>query len=366
MLHRLRDLAARAYRQHLRREIESVPTHVAVIQDGNRRYARERGDDAPQGHRAGADTTERVLDWCADLGVAELTLYAFSTENFERPDEELRPLFDLLEGKLREFADADRVHDQGVRVRAIGDVDRLPERVRDAVDYAERRTADNDQFTLNIALAYGGRTELLDAARGIARDVAAGDLDPEAVDVETVEDRLYDQPLRDVDLIVRAGGDERTSNFLPWHANGNEAAVYFCAPYWPEFSEAEFLRAIRTYQAREASWQRARAERAVALVRAVAEVELAESHAVAARLRDRVPRLDGDLLDAALPGGAGGADDQRDSGDSVDQNDGRDGSADAGAGRDEPADAGAPDDSGDSNNERNESASAERESKLAD
>jgi tritrans,polycis-undecaprenyl-diphosphate synthase [geranylgeranyl-diphosphate specific] len=301
MLDRLRDLTERAYRRHLRREIEDVPAHVAIIQDGNRRYARERGDDAPDGHRAGAATTERVLDWCADLGVAELTLYAFSTENFERPDEELAPLFDLLESKLREFADADRVHEQGVRVRAIGDVDRLPERVRDAVAYAERRTADNDRFTLNVALAYGGRTELLDAARAIARDVDAGALAVDDVDTETVEARLYDRPVRDVDLIVRTGGDERTSNFLPWHANGNEAAVYFCAPYWPEFSEVEFLRAIRTYQAREESWRRAKAERAVALVRAVAEVEIAEAHAVAGRLRDRLP-LDADALAAALPG----------------------------------------------------------------
>ncbi|TKX85936.1 di-trans,poly-cis-decaprenylcistransferase [Halorubrum sp. SS5] len=301
MWQRLRGLAGRAYRRHLRREIDDVPAHVAVIQDGNRRYARERGDDAPDGHRAGADTTERVLDWCADLGVSELTLYAFSTENFERPDEELEPLFDLLEHKLREFADADRVHEQGVRVRAIGDVPRLPPRVRDAVEYAERRTAGNDRFTLNVALAYGGRTELLDAARAIARDVDNGEMAPEDVDVETVEERLYDRPIRDVDLIVRTGGDERTSNFLPWHANGNEAAVYFCAPYWPEFSEADFLRAIRTYESREESWQRARAERAAALVRALAEVEFAEARAAAARLRERVPRLDGsDLSDDAL------------------------------------------------------------------
>ncbi|QWC18380.1 polyprenyl diphosphate synthase [Halorubrum sp. 2020YC2] len=306
MWQRLRGLVGRAYRRHLRREIDDVPDHVAVIQDGNRRYARERGDDAPDGHRAGADTTERVLDWCADLGVSELTLYAFSTENFERPDEELEPLFDLLEGKLREFADADRVHEQGVRVRAIGDVPRLPPRVRDAVEYAERRTAENDRFTLNVALAYGGRTELLDAARAIARDVDAGEMAPEDVDVETVESRLYDRPIRDVDLIVRTGGDERTSNFLPWHANGNEAAVYFCAPYWPEFSEADFLRAIRTYESREESWQRARAERAAALVRALAEVEFAEARSAAVRLRDRVPRLDGTHLSDDALGGAEG------------------------------------------------------------
>ncbi len=299
---RLPGIAERAYLRLLRHEIDDVPTHVAIIQDGNRRYARQRGDDAPAGHRAGADTTERVLDWCADLGVAELTLYAFSTENFERPDDELDPLFDLLRTKLREFADADRVHDQGVRISAIGDVDRLPTRVRDAVAYAERRTADNDRFRLNIALAYGGRNELLSAARGIARDVADGRLDPGDVGVDAVDRRLHGRPVRDVDLIVRTGGDERTSNFLPWHANGNEAAVYFCAPYWPEFSKTDFLRAIRTYQSREHSWRRARTERAVALVHAAAEVELAEAARVAGRLRDRLSDIDGDRLLAAVPG----------------------------------------------------------------
>ena len=302
MLHRLTDLAERAYRRHLRREIDEIPAHVAVIQDGNRRYAREQGYEAPDGHRAGADTTERVLDWCADLGIAELTLYAFSTENFARPADEREALFDLLERKLRDFADADRVHEQGVRVRALGDVERLPERVREAVSYAEQRTADNDQFVLNVALAYGGRTELLDAARGIAADVADGTLDPSAVDVSTVEERLYDRPLRDVDLIIRTGGDERTSNFLPWHANGNEAAVYFCAPYWPEFSEVEFLRAIRTWQAREASWQQARTERAIALIQAVARVEVAEARRVASRLRDQVSGLDTRVLTRASSG----------------------------------------------------------------
>ena len=294
MLTRLRSAVERAYLRYLRRRIETVPTHVAVIQDGNRRYARDRGAAAPDGHRAGADTTERVLDWCADIGVSELTLYAFSTENFARPDAELEPLFDLLEAKLREFADADRVHDQGVQIRALGDIERLPRRVREAVAYAERRTERNDRFTLNVALAYGGRTELLDAARGVARDVADGRLTPDDVDTETVEARLYDRPVRDVDLIVRTGGDERTSNFLPWHANGNEAAVYFCTPYWPEFSEVDFMRAIRTYQSRDESWRRARAERAAALVRAVAEVELTEARRVARRLRERLPRTDGD------------------------------------------------------------------------
>jgi tritrans,polycis-undecaprenyl-diphosphate synthase [geranylgeranyl-diphosphate specific] len=179
-----------AYERMLRRQLEVAPTHVAIIQDGNRRYARERGDDAPDGHREGAKTTERVLEWCEELGIEELTLYAFSTENFDRPDEELDPLFDLLESKLHEFADADRVHENEVCIRAIGDVDRLPGRVQDAVDYAEARTQEYQQFTLNIALAYGGRNELLSAARDVASAVADGELDPADVDVAAIEDRL--------------------------------------------------------------------------------------------------------------------------------------------------------------------------------
>ena len=271
MLQRLRGLARRLYERVLEREVTGVPAHVAVIQDGNRRYAREHGEETTDGHRAGADTTERVLEWCADLGVEELTLYAFSTENFDRPAEEREALFDLITEKLRTFADRPEVHDRGVRIRAIGETDRLPERVREAIEYAESRTADHDAFRLNVALAYGGRAELLGVARDVARAAAAGECDPESVTVETIEDRLTTGPTRDVDLIVRTGGAERTSNFLPWHANGNEAAVYFCAPYWPEFSRIDFLRAIRTYESRRESWRKTRAQRAAALVRAVGD-----------------------------------------------------------------------------------------------
>ncbi|QFU82665.1 polyprenyl diphosphate synthase [Natronorubrum aibiense] len=285
----LRRRVDAAYERVLSREISGAPTHVAVIQDGNRRYARGKGDNAPEGHRAGAKTTERVLEWCQDIGVEELTLYAFSTENFNRPDEENEALFDLLCKKLREFADADRVHDNEVRIRAIGEVDRLPERVQEAVDYAEAQTRGYDQFVLNIALAYGGRSQLLEAINGVATDVEAGELEPDEIDVETIENRLYDQPVRDVDLIIRTGGDERTSNFLPWHANGNEAAVFFCTPYWPEFSKTDFLRGIRTYEHREESWRRTRARRAIALLGAISEPELVEAKSVVERFRDSLP-----------------------------------------------------------------------------
>ena len=300
---RVPRLVERAYERLLRRDIDGTPDHVAVIQDGNRRYARERGDGAADGHREGARTTEQVLRWCQDLGVEELTLYAFSTENFERPPAERDHLFDLIESKLRSFADKEEVHENEVCIRALGEVDRLPERVRDAVAYAEDRTADYDRFRLNVALAYGGRAELLGAARETLQSVAAGDLDPAAVDAAEIERRLYARPVRDVDLIVRTGGDERTSNFLPWHANGNEAAVFFCAPYWPEFSKIDFLRAIRTYESRAASWRHTRRERAAALVRAVAGSSLVETREVIGRLREQLPHAGTDELTAELDHG---------------------------------------------------------------
>ena len=161
--------------------------------------------------------------------------------------------------------------------------------MRDAVDYAERRTRGYDRFVLNIALAYGGRSQLLEAVQGVASDVETGTLEPDTIDVETIEDRLYDQPVRDVDLIIRTGGDERTSNFLPWHANGNEAAVFFCTPYWPEFSKTDFLRGIRTYEHREESWRRTRARRAIALLGAVSDPELVEAKSIVERFRDSLP-----------------------------------------------------------------------------
>ena len=303
---RVPRLVERAYERLLQRDIDGAPNHVAVIQDGNRRYARERGDGAADGHREGARTTERVLRWCQDLGVEELTLYAFSTENFDRPPAERAHLFDLIESKLRSFADREEVHENGVCIRALGEVHRLPERVRDAVAYAEERTGDYDRFRLNVALAYGGRAELLGAARETLRSVAAGDLDPADVDAAEIERRLYARPVRDVDLIVRTGGDERTSNFLPWHANGNEAAVFFCAPYWPEFSKIDFLRAIRTYESREASWRHTRRERAAALVRAVAGSSLVETREVIGRLRNQLPNGGTDELTAELDHGDAG------------------------------------------------------------
>jgi tritrans,polycis-undecaprenyl-diphosphate synthase [geranylgeranyl-diphosphate specific] len=284
-----RSVATRVYERVLESELTETPSHVAVIMDGNRRYADRQGAEPTDGHRAGAETTEALLKWCDDLGVEEVTLYTFSTENFERPPEEREELFDLIASKLREFADADRVHEAEVRIRAIGTLGRLPARVRDAIDYADRQTAGYDRLHLNVALAYGGRRELLEATRDVARRVADGDLDPSDIDSQTLDEALYEGPTRDVDLIVRTGGDERTSNFLPWQANGNEAAVYFTAPYWPEFRKVDFLRGIRTYEHREESWRQTRARRALAVVSTFGPGECPEASRVLDRFRDALP-----------------------------------------------------------------------------
>jgi tritrans,polycis-undecaprenyl-diphosphate synthase [geranylgeranyl-diphosphate specific] len=298
MLSRLRDVAETLYERVLESELSETPSHVAVIQDGNRRYADKQGADPTAGHRAGAETTEALLDWCDELDIEEVTLYAFSMENFKRPKEEREALFDLISEKLREFADANKVHEGKVCIRAIGETDQLPPRMQDAIAYAQRRTSDYDRLYLNVALAYGGRVELLSAAREITARVAAGDLDPEEVDSRTVESALYEGPTQDVDLIVRSGGDERTSNFLPWQANGNEAAVYFSAPYWPEFRKIDFLRSIRTYEHREESWRQSRAKRARALVKTLGPAACPDARHTLERFRDAIPsgerKLDGD------------------------------------------------------------------------
>ncbi|MFP4591137.1 MAG: polyprenyl diphosphate synthase [Halobacteriales archaeon] len=265
----LQAVVERGYERLLQAEIGETPSHVAVIQDGNRRYARATGDRPTAGHHAGAHTTEALLRWCRDLGIDELTLYAFSTENFDRPPAEREALFDLIAEKLRDFARADEVHENGVRISIIGDVERLPPHVQSAVEEATEATVGYDRFRLNVALAYGGRWELLQVAKAVCRDVEGGRCRPEDVTVEALESRLSEAPERAVDLIVRTGGDERTSNFLPWHANGNEAAVYFCTPYWPEFSKADFLRGLRTYEHRQRTWEHSNAQRVMALVRAL-------------------------------------------------------------------------------------------------
>jgi tritrans,polycis-undecaprenyl-diphosphate synthase [geranylgeranyl-diphosphate specific] len=256
----MRNPAYLIYERLLRSSIQkgSAVEHVAIIQDGNRRYARENGLSSYQGHSFGADTSDRVFDWCLELGIKHLTLYAFSTENFKRDEAEKGYLFDLIKNKFAELARSEKTHVNKVRVRALGRVEMLPEDLQEEIRRTEAATQGYDGIYLNIALAYGGQRELVDAARSLAEEVSLGKIKAQDVDEHMIAQHLYPRdgtPVPKVDLIVRTGGDCRTSNFLPWQANGNECAAYFCAPYWPEFRKIDFLRAIRTAQTRAAGQQ---------------------------------------------------------------------------------------------------------------
>jgi tritrans,polycis-undecaprenyl-diphosphate synthase [geranylgeranyl-diphosphate specific] len=250
----LRSLVEPVYERVLAHQCTVVPRHIAIIQDGNRRYARDLGADTATGHRAGADTTERLLSWACDLGIETITLYAFSTENFNRDPDELGELFTLFCEKFMATVSDERVHRYHIRVRMVGDRSLLPSTVLEAVEEAEAATAGYDRFHLNIALAYGGRNEIVSAARRILADAAAGRVRPGEITPALVDESLGDgAAVPPVDLIIRTGSEYRTSNFLPWQANGNECAVYFCAPYWPRFRKIDLLRAIRVYQQRIAA-----------------------------------------------------------------------------------------------------------------
>ncbi len=251
---RIRSFLEPVYERVLAHQCTTVPRHVAIIMDGNRRYARDRGAETAVGHRAGADTTERLLGWACDLGVEHITLYSFSTENFNRDPGELEELFTLFCEKFLATVSDERVHHYGIQVRMVGDRSLLPPHLLAAVETAEAATAKYSRFHLNVALAYGGRNEIVSAARRILADAAEGRVRPGEITPALVEESLADgAALPPVDLIIRTGNEYRTSNFLPWQANGNECAVYFCAPYWPQFRKIDLLRAIRVYQQRIAS-----------------------------------------------------------------------------------------------------------------
>lgn len=253
-----------------------VPSHVAIIMDGNRRFAKKHGLAQYYGHFRGADTTENVLDWSFDLGIKQLTVYAFSTENFGRSDEEKKQLFELIGIKFDKICSDERTHRRRMRVRILGNIDNLPLSLQSSAKRAEEITKNYDGVYLNVALAYGGRQELVDAARKMAWKIKNGELSLKDINEDTISSNLYpaNGSLPYVDLIIRTGGDERISNFLPWQANGNECAAYFCAPFWPEFRRIDFLRAVRTYQTRENERQKNTVMRVVKLLSYYGMVEV--------------------------------------------------------------------------------------------
>ncbi|MGB0611030.1 MAG: polyprenyl diphosphate synthase [Poseidonia sp.] len=248
---RMGDVLGLAVEAKLLREVLEHPlkvNHLAIIMDGNRRFAWRSNLATGLGHRIGKQKLERVLDWVLELNIPWFTVYALSTENLNRPQEELDVLFDLYVEGLRDIADDERIHENKVRVNIIGRRELLPERVNDAIDYAESKTADYDQFVFTVCLAYGSREEMITAIQSIAKDFAAGDISLDAIDQQAVSDRLYTADMPDPDLVIRTSGEERISNFLLWQMAYSE--LYFTDVFWPSFSKKDLLKAIRTYQER--------------------------------------------------------------------------------------------------------------------
>ena len=228
-----------------------MPEHVGIILDGNRRWGFEKYGERLNGHLYGAKTGEDFLEWCLDLGIKTVTLYVFSTENFVRPKEEVATILGIVEREARKLAIDPRIHQHKVHVKAIGRLEQLPASLRMALEDLEKATESYDKHYLNIAVAYGGRAEIVDAAKRIIDEVQSGTLDAQAVDEDVFRKYLYTShlPNPDPELIIRTSGEERLSGFLIWQAAYSE--FVFLDVYWPEFRRIDLLRAVRTYQRRK-------------------------------------------------------------------------------------------------------------------
>jgi len=223
--------------------LERVPRHVGIIMDGNGRWARARGLPRSAGHRAGTENLRRVLRSAVEFGVPVLTIYAFSTENWGRPDSEVKALLSILERVIdRELSE---LHQEGVQLRHIGRLDRLPSKLRQKVLDAVELTKSNDQLILNVAFDYGGRAEMIDAIRRIVADGVRA----EQIDEQLVGRYLYTAGLPDPDLIIRTSGEMRISNFLIWQ--GAYAELYLTPTLWPDFDKDEFYKALENFSRRD-------------------------------------------------------------------------------------------------------------------
>ncbi|HVM24538.1 MAG TPA: polyprenyl diphosphate synthase [Candidatus Limnocylindrales bacterium] len=219
------------------------PRHVAIIADGNRRWARERNLPVLAGHVQGIEAIRPVVRRARDLGVETLSVYTFSTENWARPDDEVTGLFGLIDGAVRQYTD--ELVSEGVRVRVIGRLHEAPADVQRSIRAAEDRTRGGTRLTLNICFNYSGRAEIVDAARAMV----AARVDPNAVDEQHFAEHLYTAGQPDVDLLIRTGGDQRTSNFLLWQAA--YAELVFCDRFWPDFTVDDFEAALAEFERRE-------------------------------------------------------------------------------------------------------------------
>jgi undecaprenyl diphosphate synthase len=225
----------------------TVPRHVAIIMDGNGRWARERRMPRPFGHRSGMRAVREVVEGAVEVGLDVLSLFAFSQENWQRPTTEIDALMALLQEYIAR--EADELHERGVRVRALGALDRLTPDAAAAVNHVVTRTAANDRLIFNLFISYGGRAELVRAARMLAEDAAAGRIDPSAIDESTFASRLYTHGCPDPDLLIRTSGEQRISNFLLWQMAYSE--LFLSRVLWPDLTRGDLYEAIRDYQVRE-------------------------------------------------------------------------------------------------------------------
>ncbi len=223
-----------------------IPRHIAVIMDGNGRWARERGKPRREGHRAGAESVREVIDGCRELGVEYLTLYAFSSENWNRPADEVNALMELLDRFLDE-KEKD-LEKQNVRLMTIGQLDRLPEKTRLKLDRLRERTKGYTDLTLVLALSYGSREEIVRAARRLAADALAGRIDPDKIEAADFESHLETAGIPDPDLLIRTSGEMRVSNFLLWQIS--YAEIVILQKNWPDFRKEDLKAAVDEYQGR--------------------------------------------------------------------------------------------------------------------
>jgi undecaprenyl diphosphate synthase len=228
-------------------DLSNIPRHVAIIMDGNGRWAKRQHKPRLFGHKVGVDSVQEIVECAGELGVKVLTLYAFSTENWKRPADEVGGLMGLLKNYLQK--ELSRMLKNNIRLTCIGNIEKLPADVRDVLEATIKETSCNNKLTLNLALSYGGRAELIRGIQNIVEEVHSGELSSDDIDEKCVDSHLYTADLPDPDLLIRTGGEARLSNFLLWQAS--YAEIYFTDVMWPEFREKAFISAITEYQNRE-------------------------------------------------------------------------------------------------------------------
>jgi undecaprenyl diphosphate synthase len=228
-------------------DLNRLPRHVAIIMDGNGRWAQKKRQPRLFGHRAGAESVRNIVETCREIGIKYLTLYAFSSENWQRPEQEVNGLMTILKKYLE--SELPRMQKNDIRLLSIGDRQRLPEAVRESLERGIEATSANSKLTLNLALSYGSRNEIVRAVQRISKLCAQGVMAPEEVTDQTISENLDTCSLPDPDLLIRTGGEARLSNFLLWQLS--YAEIFFTETMWPDFRKEVFLQALSAYQSRE-------------------------------------------------------------------------------------------------------------------